>query len=67
MLSDDQAGDLAELFARPLQRRSLLHFGTEPAVNPATASPVPMAAGVAEPFATANSLAMANPTAGAAR
>ena len=66
----DQAGDLAELFARPLQRRSLLHFGTEPAVNPA-ASPVPMAAGAAEPFTSANSLAnslaMANPTAGAAR
>jgi light-independent protochlorophyllide reductase subunit N len=67
----DQAGDLAELFARPLQRRSLLHFGTEPAVNPAAAapaaSPVPMAAGATEPFTTANSLAMANPTAGAAR
>jgi light-independent protochlorophyllide reductase subunit N len=63
----DQAGDLAELFARPLQRRSLLQFGTQPAVS-AAASAAPNAAAAANPsFSDANSLAMANPIAGAAR
>jgi light-independent protochlorophyllide reductase subunit N len=63
----DQAGDLAELFARPLQRRSLLQFGTQPAVS-AAASAAPNAAAAANPsFTAANSLTMANPIAGAAR
>ena len=63
----DQAGDLAELFARPLQRRSLLQFGTQPAVS-AAASAAPKAAAAANPpFTAANSLTMANPIAGAAR